>query len=661
MKSKSPIAMIALIATLSILLTAFVSAAALSLKSISVPDTVDHNAGSFPVVFELTNTGVADASVSFSDSAVTSGTGTVILSDVAIAEGSQDPVTITLTATVNFPAHQTGAIQGTIFAKPSLSGSAQDLAFSTNIQVASTIEIKETLPLTHIQNGKITIENTGNQILKDVTFSQSGNFNLAFTPASISNLNPGESQEVEVAGVNLDALNFGTNSVKVTARSGDVKSNDLTFSLDESFCKVGSVGNNLAIKDISIDNLGEGSDEEWNILDVIEVEVEVKNEGDERIRDIIVELALFDDSGEDVTSDLDFENSDEEEIKLGSLGDRDDDKVTFRFKVTADLDGSNYRLAIKAYSDDSDLGEELECTDTSGDLSDDFFERIDLERESDEEDFLRIDDVRINPEDVTCGDTVDVSFDIVNVGDENIEDRFKVMLDSTALGISLSQDIRKDIDEGDTERATFTFRVPPGLEDDNYLLRITSEHDYRSSSDSFQVQSAEEKSILLTVFGCSFVPTQLGSGSGSDSIASISATLDSDAQAGEPLIVRAVITNLKSEATHFIVSASGFESWAGLDAISNRLITLNPGESEEITLSFSVDSDVEGQQSFILEARAGDNLQTREVAVNIEGSESTTSTPEFNLGGNNLLWLIGVINVILIVLIIVVAVRISRR
>ena len=654
--------MIALIATLSIFLSSFVSAAPLSITAVSIPKNVDHDIGSFPITFELTNEGLADNAVSFSDSVITSGTATIVMPNAAISDGSTDPVKIQLTAIVNFPAHQSGIIEGKLVAKPSSTGDPKELPFSVNIQQSTELEIKETQVLTQAQDGIVTVENTGNQVITGLNFEQSGDFNIAFTPTTINVLNAGNSQEVNVTGINLDALKFGTNTVTISAKAdGEVASNELSFQINKGFCKFGEVGGNLEIREVDVQNLGDGSDDEWKILDIIEVDVKVKHLGkiDEKIRDIFVELALFDDKGVDVTSDLEFENTGEEEIDLGNLGDRDDDTVTFRFKVTADLDGSNYKLAVKAYSDDSDFGEDVECTDTSNDLSNKFFETIQLERESDDEDFLEIDEIRINPEDVTCGDTVDISFDIVNVGDQKVEDRFKVNLDSSQLGLSLSQEIKKDLDEGDTERVLFTFRVPEGLEDEAYPLRITTEHDYRDSSDSYDVQSSEEKSVLLTVFGCSLSDVMP---LGNKKIASISASLDSDAKAGQEMLITAVLTNLDSESQTFIISASNYESWAEINAISKRLVTLNSGESEELSLSFNVNKDTSGQQSFVIEARAGENLETREVVVNIEGISTTSgSTPKIDLGGNNLLWLIGIINVILIILIIVVAVRISRR
>ena len=119
--------------------------------------------------------------------------------------------------------------------------------------------------------------------------------------------------------------------------------------------------------------------------------------------------------------------------------------------------------------------------------------------DTDEQDFIKIDDVRLRPEEATCGDTVDLSFDVVNVGDEDIEDRFRVNLESTELGISTTQDIRKDLDEGDTERVSFVFSIPQDIENKPYNLKITTEHEYKERTAEFKVLSDEEKNVPLRI------------------------------------------------------------------------------------------------------------------------------------------------------------------
>ena len=56
-------------------------------------------------------------------------------------------------------------------------------------------------------------------------------------------------------------------------------------------------------------------------------------------------------------------NADEEKIDLGRLNDGDEETVIFTFRVPPDFDAGSYKLAVKAYSDASNSGENLECTE----------------------------------------------------------------------------------------------------------------------------------------------------------------------------------------------------------------------------------------------------------------------------------------------------------
>jgi uncharacterized membrane protein len=183
-------------------------------------------------------------------------------------------------------------------------------------------------------------------------------------------------------------------------------------------------------------------------------------------------------------------------------------------------------------------------------------------------------------------------------------------------------------------------------------MQLSSSYDYRSGS--YRQESDKSEDFALKVIGCGNVPA-----SGSRT-ASITARLDSDAKPGQEMTVRATITNLASQYSSFVISATDYESWAELSSISDRIVGLNPGESKEITLKFNVNREASGTQTFAIEAKNGNNVESRDVEVNL-GAASAGGLGGINLGNNGLIWVIGAINVILIILIIIVAVRISRR
>ena len=157
---------------------------------------------------------------------------------------------------------------------------------------------------------------------------------------------------------------------------------------------------------------------------------------------------------------------------------------------------------------------------------------------------------------------------------------------------------------------------------------------------------------MLKVFGCTIQPVQTAR------IASISASLESEAKAGKEMIVKATITNIANATTAYIVGAKGYDSWASLTSISERVITLNAGESKDVTFKLDVSKDASGENSFNIEATSNGKSETREVVVEIDKSTASLSSLFKN---NALAWIIGLVNLILIILIIVVAVRLSKR
>ena len=473
---------------------------------------------------------------------------------------------------------------------------------------------------------------------------------LSVTPTPITTLLASGTQSVSIDVNNIVGnLKFGSYTSTLTATIGTntTPAATSTVTFQKSFCSKGSIGN-LSIKSIDFNSNGD-EDDEWKALDEIEVEVEVENIGVNDIKDIKVELGLFDAQGRNKASDLDFDNTGEDEIDLGRLNDGDEDTVTFTFRVPPDFEAGDYRLAVKASSDDA--GESLECADTSDDLNNDFFQTIDIQKEDDEGKFIAFDNIEIKPDQVTCGDTVTLTADVFNVGDED-QDQVKITLFNKDLNIDLSKEIRENLDEGDKAEISFDFVVPQGIMDKLYLLDLSADYDYRNSN--YRQSLDDTTKTGLRVLGCGLVENPTNTGK----IASITASLISEAKAGEDLSVKSTVTNLGVEAD-FVVRATGFESWATLNSISSPIVHLKNGESKEVTLDFNVDEKATGEQSFFLEVLSGDKSERREVVANLESTE--TSSPGLNLPGNSLIWVIGIINVVLIILIIVVAARISRK
>ena len=438
----------------------------------------------------------------------------------------------TLSAVLNIPRFSSGSVSA-MLKVVSAQGKSAELLIPITITEAPSITAVKTRELTFLQSGILNITNTGNTPLNSIELTSAGDFTATLSDNSL-NLNPGFSETITITSLeSLSSLSFGTNTATITARdtSKNVQST-ASFSLMKTFCSNGAVGRNLSITNVEFDSDGDEEDE-WRPLDLITIEVEVENICDDDVDDVFVELGLFDNTGRNMVDDLNFENTNEEEIDVGRLNDGDEETVEFKFRVPADLDNGNYKLAVKTYSDDD--GESNVCADTSGDLDNNFYHAISVEKEDDEGKFIAFEDLELSPTEVSCGDTANLRMDVFNVGDED-QDQVKVNLVNRDLNIDMSREIRDDLDQGDSEKIEFAFTVPE-VKDGTYTLILNSEYDF--SRDTYRESSEREERILLKVIGCSLggSPTQ------NEDFASVSASLDSDAIAGEELMVKVLITN----------------------------------------------------------------------------------------------------------------------
>ncbi|MFH1289834.1 MAG: putative S-layer protein, partial [Nanoarchaeota archaeon] len=334
-------------------ISGFASAASLTISNENFPTSVNHDDGSFDFSFDITNTGAADSAISFV-LVMTAGQATLTMSDVPIADGSVTPVTITVTGRVDFPAHQSGALVGRVVVDDTGGGTPKDVNFNVAITDEPSIKLTEKVSITESRNGSIEVENDGSVDWSNVVLTATGDFQVEFYDDGGDLITgglviaAGEKETVTVAPTDLGDVGFGGESITITATANSATTATLTMTVEGSFCEAGEVGGSLEIAKINIENII-GDDNEWRLLDTIEIEVKVENNGNDKLKDIIVELGFFDNDGKDQVGDLEFDNADEEKIELGNLGENKDETVTFNFKVPADFEDGNYKLTVKAY------------------------------------------------------------------------------------------------------------------------------------------------------------------------------------------------------------------------------------------------------------------------------------------------------------------------
>lgn len=111
---------------------------------------------------------------------------------------------------------------------------------------------------------------------------------------------------------------------------------------------------------------------------------------------------------------------------------------------------------------------------------------------------------------------------------------------------------------------------------------------------------------------------------------------------------------------------NNYESWAELESLSLESLSLNPGESGQVTITLVPDKTVSGNKEFTIQAVADGNVEEQPISVSISPYKGFFSGfTGFSIGnlsgGNWFIWAIVIVNVILILLIVIVAVKIARK
>ena len=498
-------------------------------------------------------------------------------------------------------------------------------------------------------DGFVTSTNIGSAVVSTTS-------STSFSDTSTINVAEGKTFNLRVFGYGSDNHSTETFSVKDLILDG-------TVIPTSSFCSDGARNDDDLRLKVDINNRGEGDDEEWLPLDLIEIEVELENDknldDDGDLNDVVFELGLFrEGSSSNIIDDMMWISSDDEEVEVGDIDEDEKESFTFEFRVDPrEVEDDDYVLRVKAYEDGD---EEVTCIDYSEDLTDfgssKFFADIQVSKENDKEKMVVVDeDSYPLVTNAFCGEQVSLSVDVYNIGDKDFDDQIKVMLFNSELGINEEVIASGDFDEGDKADVTFLFRVPADAQEKTYTLSMETFYDYDKDDDQYDEVSEDTFTALLRVEG----------NCGAVSEASVSANLESGGKAGEELVVRATVTNTGDTEADYLVNAAGYSLWASSANVNPTSFTLNSGQSRDVLITLNVRDDASGDELFSIEVLSGNELAAiQPVSVLIEGNQGgflTGGVIGAFSGGNSYLWLLGLLNVILVMVIIVVAVRVLRK
>jgi hypothetical protein len=534
-----------------VVLMGVVSAVALNeITEHSIPLEVSQDDGSFTFTFELTNTGVA-GSLDFELSDVTNEGADIEFDTFAIADGSTDDFTKTITATVTFPFDSISPISGTV-----------DV-------VGESASTHETL-----------------------------DFSVTMTPS----IKPEDVQTCAVTGNDAGSDN-----------------DDLQLSIEDVIVK------------------GFGDEYDWLPFDEVEVEIQIENDNDDyKMKEIVIEWGLYNTETEDW-----YVDDEENDFKLS---DGDDKTLYLTFSLDDDIDDlaeGNYVFYVWANAElDDDSGDIPLCASE--------YETVEIQIE---DDFVILGNIKYL-ETVACGTEVELTADVVNIGDDEQEDVY-VIIYNNELKINQRIDIG-DIDEFEDEKLNVLLSIPEDAEEKGYdlSLMVFDEYDDRFENDFDEEESRFIKRIVVEG-SCVHEPK-----------IEISADLESEAKTGKELIIRTTIKNTGIETSTFEISLDDYINWASLENIVPESITLNAGESEDVLITLDVNSDVSGNQNFQVVVTEGTNVLSKQISVTIKQREFgglSKITGGLISESNWPIWTIGAVNIILVFVIILVALKVAKK
>jgi hypothetical protein len=302
---------------------------------------------------------------------------------------------------------------------------------------------------------------------------------VSITPASITNLEVGTSEDVEFNLIVPDNQRTGTYeaTITVTFDNGtetDTKTATLTLDVTR--------GNHLVISRVrmSIDGERETLDdgdrhsENAKPRDDVELEIEVRNTfSDLEIEDIEIE----------VLADNDLDWDEEEFISDLRSGRRETITLIFSIPEARNIDDGTYDITIFAYG----IDEEGKRHEDSITIS----LRIRKERYD-----LELYNVQLSPNYLDCGQTptTRLSMNIENVGQRRVTDGTIVIKSQAMKEDLVIRDLR--VDEDDYVTRSYTLPLRSDLQEGAYFIEI----ELYTSTSSNDLTSVE--SVALTVFGC---------------------------------------------------------------------------------------------------------------------------------------------------------------
>jgi hypothetical protein len=330
--------------------------------------------------------------------------------------------------------------------------------------------------------GTVSVSNNGtsNVTIDSISVTEKMTFDTdeegTNNPLNITLKNPvtvgaGSTANVELEAripAGLDAVNSKQEAVAFNVADISLKSGSSTVASFSSFMQR---ENKLEIKDIDVvigDDTQSISDEDDEVEDVkpgdrVTLKIKAKNTFKD---DDDVEIDA--DGGQwEIYGDVD----EEDDLDFGDLGagdESDEEDGEFDFKVGDDVDEDDYKFEIIVSGEDEFGAKHGERLTTKFNVNKNRHE-------------IKINDIKVMPTSLDCGDSFTVKVDISNIGQKN-EDEVSIRIENSDLNID-SWKTNIDLDNGDETTKTFDLSIPSDAETGSKAFTVTAYYDYNEETD----------------------------------------------------------------------------------------------------------------------------------------------------------------------------------
>lgn len=332
-----------------------------------------------------------------------------------------------------------------------ITGQTGDIRIKTNIaNLPSQISAGRNLEF------EIEVENNGAFELANIRveswiFDETINQIVAFDESETNSIGAGRSEKFDILMNSHEELN-GDDSytlyIKAFKTDAELAHRDVKF---KSF-DIRGVGELCNIGDLVINKFSL-NDDEYEPGDIITINVEVENDGNDEIEDVQVEVWLSE-KGKD-------KKIEREKSSRFDLDEDEVEKLSFELELDDDIDEGDYEVHVVV----SERGnEERQCVEEIEDIS--------VERPNRK---VVIKNAIVNPSTLSCSGTFNAEIEVKNVGRRD-EDSVRVRMQSTELGINeLSEIFSLDrFDRSDNHHTAFlSAQIPEDAANKEYVLTFT--------------------------------------------------------------------------------------------------------------------------------------------------------------------------------------------